>query len=99
MNGAKREVHRAGDYRVLVWLERAYGKLPRIYVAVERSGQHVRTWTDVQVAPAPWWQPWRRKHELVAVIEQAITFVDRQENLETTAEATLEAVTEAMRLT
>lgn len=61
--------------------------------------QHVRTWADVQVAPAPWWQPWRRKHELCAVIEQAITFVDTQENLETTAQATLEAVTEAMRLT
>lgn len=112
----KREVHKAGAYRVVVWLERGFATPPHIYVAVERNGyfgvatttalpipvanwQHVRTWGDVQVAPAPWYKPWRRKHELVAVIETAITFVDQQENLETTAEATLEAVTEAMRLT
>lgn len=112
----KREVYRAGGYRVVVWLERGFATAPHLYVAVERQGyygirvapksqppeevwQHVRTWSDVQVIPAPWWKPWRRKHELVLVIDQAIAFVDQQETLETTAQATLEAVTEVMRPT
>lgn len=110
----KREVYRAGGYRVVVWLERGFATAPHLYVAVERQGyfgirlapkspppeevwQHVRTWSDVQVIPAPWWKPWRRKHELVLVIDAAIAFVDQQETLETTAQATLEAVTEVMR--
>lgn len=110
----KREVYRAGLYRVVMWLERGFATPPRIYVAVERSGyfglhaphakppaaeawQHVRTWTDVQAAPAVWWKPWRRKHELFMVIDAAITFVDRQDSAEITAQATLEAVAETLR--
>lgn len=110
----KREVYRAGLYRVVMWLERGFATPPHIYVAVERNGyfgvhapnakppaaeawQHVRTWTDVQAAPAVWWKPWRRKHELFMVIDAAITFVDRQDSAEITAQATLEAVAETLR--
>jgi hypothetical protein len=110
----RRELYRLAPYRVVAWLERRFGTPPVIYVAVERNGiygiraapnspgeswQQVRLWSEILLTPAPWWAPWRRKRELGAVIEQAIAFVDEQDSLETTAAATLEAFTEATRLT
>lgn len=65
----------------------------------EECWQQVRLWSEILLTAAPWWAPWRRKQELGAVIEQAIAFVDEQDSLETTAAATLEAFTEATRLT
>jgi hypothetical protein len=100
----RRELYRLAPYRVVAWLERPFGSPPLIYVAAERMTepklwQQVRLWSEILLTPAPWWAPWRRKRELGAVIEEAIAFVDEQDSLETTAAATLEAFTEATRLT
>lgn len=113
----RRPIYRTAGYRVVAWMERGFGTVPRLYVAVERNGyygltvlakadpppsenwQQVKIWTDVQVTPAPFWKPWRRKYELGAVVERAIAFVESVENAEAVAAATLEAVAEAQSLT
>lgn len=92
-----RTIHQRGVYAVEAWIERANGR-PVAYVRVSRAHQQV-WFRHAMIERAPWWKPWARRRELACVVTEAIAFIDEQENLETTAQATLEAVTEAMRLT
>lgn len=94
---ATKDIYSRGQYNVKAWVERINGR-PGAYVAITR-GYHQVWLRRATIEPAPWWKPWRRKHELAAVVSAAIAYIDEQDSLETTAHATLEAVTEVMRLT
>jgi hypothetical protein len=94
-------LYRDGDYVVSAWLERRYfGDTPfgiAVYVAADCGGR--RVWfREATTERAPWWAPWRRRRELATVVAAAIAYIDEQQHRERSAEATLEAVSEAMQL-
>src|SRR5207253_6613904 len=102
-----RQLYRRGSYRVVAWAEQ-FGdreRAPQLYVRLEtrygRGGQTLDVWLGMTTWPArvgraPWWQPWARRHELLAVVERAITRIETLENRDRAAAVTLEAVAEAL---
>lgn len=110
---AEYELYRNGNYHVIAWLERRLAEPPALYVKIEQRRRltdsrpgwslpievwsHVKTYTDVRVKKQPWWSILTWHKELQAVIEDAIEWCEEQADQEESAEATLQAVAEAMQ--